>query len=1117
MKKIRFLAIFLVLLMLAMPILTACKDETPDDEITEDDETTTTTKKRNPVPPDYTDLPLGYATYEKFNDHALGNFSKKGNVQSVGKSGVTYSVVESDNFAEGEDIARALYLHRDAGASGETDGYINMTPAVVNIADVYAVELDLMVTEKTTGSIAINGRKSTSPAAFNNFLTYTASSGQLTANGQVAATLENNKWYKITLMIYDEELRYDVYVDGWKVLGNVDYANAAYPKRSEMDINLYRLTMSSGATETEFYFDNLAIYKPTDENNRPMDYKGNNATTYEQIEMPAITLFDASTITSENYQELLTNILGSKASGIKGYNGATTGLDLKDAIRIDQVREDGLDYSPMAENWGDDFVELKEGYNQYLIMDAFKSGGFTEFPKFNFDKDFMVSNGIPHRTGDQVRAEEGSGFTANGDFYDISNYSTLEIDFFIPEESRSSSNYYQFMVYIPSGNREGGISYFNVAVKTSDSKFSTGFGTLVIKIGTLGSTRSATLKTISGIEFRFSGWSNGINSVATNQSDEHPIGISAIRLTGGVKVPVEDPAEGMESCTHTTEDGVSTMTDSVSVAPTCTDYGYTAWKCTLCGKTTPKTPSADTPVNEILLPAVGHRYGSASEADPDYNERDIVYPTCTKSGSSTAACLDCGIPAVQETYAALGHRYNTKIDTTNKYISFDCPVCGEYAESNFADDMPTMSNLKAAIEASGVEIRGGFVANSDITTYNVYEGSGPSLGSFSNKFTFCVRGFKMETMKEGEGETENKFLRVYHTSTAGHSYGQIQGTKTSAPTDTVLELSLRLGPALENGSYPDFGNIWVRDNAHPNAAGKVDVDIAKISGDKITFSNASDFSVQLSEEEFTHVAFVIHVGSNTMDVYVNGVMKARDIVFTTKTDAVVSSFVCHEFRILQVSGLDNPNNWIDIAEAMVYSGSFPAVFTDVNVEGVVNDFSGPVLDYTFDDDYVIDPETVMVEGTANVVDNALVVSGGTSVDFVVDPLKRNSQYVITIDLKGSENFAKNGALLTGVKGNYYGETLTETILSVDADGDIIFYNQIIGNTADDMLIEIAVNEDSKVIDVYVDGEYVVSGWFVLDDYSNADDQVYVTAYTFNCTEGEYAIDYFGVKTGKYGA
>ena len=79
----------------------------------------------------------------------------------------------------------------------------------------------------------------------------------------------------------------------------------------------------------------------------------------------------------------------------------------------------------------------------------------------------------------------------------------------------------------------------------------------------------------------------------------------------------------------------------------------------------------------------------------------------------------------------------------------------------------------------------------------------------------------------------------------------------------------------------------------------------------------------------------------------------------------------------------------------------------------------------------------------------------------------------------------------------------------------MFYNQIIGNTADDMLIEIAVNEDSKIIDVYVNGEYVVSGWYVSDDYGNVEDMVYVTAYTFNCTEGEYAIDAFNVTTGKY--
>ncbi len=1106
MKRIRFLAIFLVLLMLAMPILTACKDETPDEPGEgEEDETTTTTKKRTPPTGIDGDIPIGYAVYETFNDHALGNFNKKGNVQSVGKSGVTYSVVESDNFAEGETVARSLYLHRDAGASGETDGYINLTPAIVNIANVYAVEMDLMVTEKTTGSVSLNGRKAGATTQFNNFITYTASTGQLTANGQVAATLENNKWYKITLMVYDEARYYDVYVDGWKVLGQVDYANAAYFKRSETDINLYRITMSSGATETDFYLDNLAIYKPTDENNRPMDYKGNNATTYESIVMPAISLFDASTITTENYQDFLTNILGAKAPVIKGFNGAETGLDLKDAIRIDQVREDGLDSSPMAENWGDPFAELKEGYSQYLIMDAFKTGGFTEFPKFNFDKEFMISNGIPHREDNAI-----AGGTSKGDFYDISNYSTLEIDFYMPEQTRSSTNYYRFMVYIPSGNREGGISYFNVAVETKDARFSTGFGTLTINIGTLGATRSATLETISGIEFRFSGWSNGINANGANQSDDHPIGIKAIRLTGSVKVPVEDPAEGMESCTHATEEGVSTMTDSVSVAPTCTDYGYTAWKCTLCGKTTPKTPGEGTPLNEILLSAVGHRYGSANEVDADYNERDVVYPTCTRSGSASAKCLDCGVPAVLETYAALGHQYNTKINTVKKIISFECPICGDYAESFFSEEWPNIYDMKNAIAEKGVTIKGGFYGKEDLIGGESYlEGEGTSTKI--NNWSILLRGSKYDVLTEGD----TKFMRVYNQSSA-HSYGQIQNIKTDTPSDVVLELSLRTGPMID-GKYPNFGDLWVRDNATSatEAGGQASFSFGSIADGMVKFTGGT-YTVKLSETEFTHIAIVMHFGSNTIDVYVNGIMTAKDIVLCNNNTINPAAFICHEFRIIQYSSATMPDSWIDVANAFTYPASFPAIFTGVELGDTIVDFNGDILDYTFDDDYVIDPETVKVEGTASVVDNALLVSGGTSVDFVVDPLKRNSVYVITIDFKGSENAMKNGALLTGVKSNYYGETLTETILSVDADGDIIFYNQIIGNTADDMLIEIAVNEDSKVIDVYVNGEYVVSGWFVLDDYSNAEDKVYVTAYTFSCTaDGEYSIDSFNVTTGKY--
>ena len=306
----------------------------------------------------------------------------------------------------------------------------------------------------------------------------------------------------------------------------------------------------------------------------------------------------------------------------------------------------------------------------------------------------------------------------------------------------------------------------------------------------------------------------------------------------------------------------------------------------------------------------------------------------------------------------------------------------------------------------------------------------------------------------------------------------------------------------------------MRDNAHPNDAGKKDVTFASIKEGKVVFTN-SDFTVQLSEEEFTHVAFVFHFGSNAIDVYVNGVMRAKDIVFTTATDAVVASFVPHEFRILQPSSVNNPNTWIDLASAVVYSGSFPAAFTDVALDGVIADYSGTILDETFDDDYVIDPENVKIDGDASVAENVLVVKAGTSVEFVVDPLKRNSTYIITVAFKGNANNMKSGALLTGIKSNFYGETLYEDILTVDADGDILFYNQIIGNTAEDMVIEIAVNEDSKVLDLYVNGEYIASGWYTNAEYCKTEDTPYVIGYKFGCATGEYAIDYFTVVTGIY--
>jgi len=80
MKKIRFIAIFLVLLMLAMPVLTACKDDTPNDNVGEnpddgennnggEDKPTPTPPNKPPI--NVEQIPAGYAVYNHFNRLAV--------------------------------------------------------------------------------------------------------------------------------------------------------------------------------------------------------------------------------------------------------------------------------------------------------------------------------------------------------------------------------------------------------------------------------------------------------------------------------------------------------------------------------------------------------------------------------------------------------------------------------------------------------------------------------------------------------------------------------------------------------------------------------------------------------------------------------------------------------------------------------------------------------------------------------------------------------------------------------------------------------------------------------------------------------------------------------------
>lgn len=1166
MKKIRFLAIFLVLLMLAMPILTACSSEEDGDDSQGEGNGSTdsgnsgnsgssSNNKPNRKPGgnsgNISITPDGYVLYEDFNAQNLGEFTKAGNVAiATDKNGVSYKVIDSNNFGEGDTEARVLHVHRNAVEdSSSTDAFPYFQPQTSKLADIYAVEYDIMVTDKTTSNFTLVGRKQPGggTAKFNNFIVYEANTGKLTANGREVATLAKDTWYKITLMIYDNMGLYDVYVDGYKLQDKIDYATADYYKRGECDINYYRLQMAGGKNESEFFLDNIAIYVPDDDLNRPKEYLGDKSVTYEQINMPSITLFDAANINADNYLATLEAIYGAEAAAkIIGYGaseeseGTTSGTAMNDAFRFEAVSPDGADHVPLADTWGGTFSAYEDPmYEQYLFFDGYNSG-FTA-PVFKFDPVFMAAQGIPVLTGAEVKEKEGSVFTGKDEdlFYDISNYSTLEIEFYIPEETRNADNFYQFMVYLSSGSRDpegsttNGISYFNTALKTNDTRFDhTGRATLSFNIGAMGPTRDASLTTITSIEFRFSGWNNTIGGIKTNSpnkqnvdffySDEHPVAIKSIKLSGGTKVPVQSPAAGMENCTHDDYDAendvtVSLMTEEVWVDADCVNYGYMALKCTACGKTSPKQPGEGVSMKDVLAKPKGHNYGSGVEGDPDYNERDIIYPTCLVGGSATAACLDCGNLKVMETYSALGHQFVTRIDNVKKMITFDCPVCGEHSESYFSEKMPTHAEAKLALEQAGYTLRAGFFGNSDLTgtgadsstvEKNELNAPDPKI----NNFDILLRGAKYDILSEGEGNDYIKYIRLYNKST-GHTYGQFQNVKTDTVQDIVLEMNIRMGPMV-GGKYPSFGNIWMRNNGST-----ANIEFAKINDGVISFVDPNaTYTVPLSETEFTNVAFAIHFSSNTLDVYVNGVMKAQGITLCTNTSVDVASFNVNEFRFFQFDKANMPDSYIDINNLYAYTASFPAAFTAVELDGVIADYSGVIVDDNFnateEGDYVLG-DYITTEGDVTVADDALVLNGASKVTFNTD--KKTSKYVIAFDYKGNKDTVKAGAILRGLKINYYGEDLFEDLITVNEYGDVLFYNQIVAVIGDEAInFVLAINEDTKTLELYVNGTLAATGWYVGADYTNEAEQPVLTGIEFVCADGTACtVDNVYVVTGSY--
>ena len=112
------------------------------------------------------------------------------------------------------------------------------------------------------------------------------------------------------------------------------------------------------------------------------------------------------------------------------------------------------------------------------------------------------------------------------------------------------------------------------------------------------------------------------------------------------------------------------------VAPTCTEDGYTVYKCTVCGDIE----------NRDDVDATGH------------NESDFINsaPTCTEAGSTITKCTVCEYEMSVVIYDPIGHDYATVTTEPNcEEIGFDTHTCSVCGDVNINNEVPALGHTPA--------------------------------------------------------------------------------------------------------------------------------------------------------------------------------------------------------------------------------------------------------------------------------------------------------------------------------------------------------------------------------------------------------------------------------------
>ena len=383
------------------------------------------------------------------------------------------------------------------------------------------------------------------------------------------------------------------------------------------------------------------------------------------------------------------------------------------------------------------------------------------------------------------------------------------------------------------------------------------------------------------------------------------------------------------------DEGYDAEYKAVVTEPTCLVDGYTTRKCAVCEQN----------YQTDIVKAVGS-HNDGGEA------HDVQIADCVKDGWDKYTCTVCEEEVfVSQTPSKGGHDYDVALSDEDKALMKTCKVCGDKVKA-YVDEAPTY--LEMVNDLKGKELVYTYMDFTDIAVGAVTDGTTSDkellIGDYwyttdsAGKKTwygayvqFVLRAVKATVKDNGGVDGVNKYVEINNKTSKLDKHAYLNAftyDDIAVGADVVFEFAFRLGKPGADGFYPN-ADFQLIDRSSKAKSGNFMPAFVTLTNEGKLVSKVDTKKVvaQFTQDKFTTVAIAMHPATNTMDIYIDGILVAMGWqCFPTDEAADYTQLQADEIRFFQHStnsatGLGS--TW-DIANVAVYTGKLPYTVLGAN-------------------------------------------------------------------------------------------------------------------------------------------------------------------------------------------